>query len=117
MLDKGQEDDWFNSHTIIIFAAVASAALITFVIWEWRQEHPIVEVQLFRDRNFAVSNLMMLVLGMALYGTTVLLPQYVQVWMGYSAEAPAWCSRRAASWSSSSCPSWGSSSPRSTTAT
>jgi DHA2 family multidrug resistance protein len=86
VLDKGQEDDWFNSHTIIVFAAIASVALVTFVIWEWRQEHPIVEVQLFRDRNFAVSNVMMLVLGMALYGTTVLLPQYVQVWMGYSAE-------------------------------
>ena len=41
---------------------------------------------LFRDRNFAVSNLMMLVLGMALYGSTVLLPQYVQVWMGWSAQ-------------------------------
>jgi DHA2 family multidrug resistance protein len=46
----------------------------------------VVEVRLFRDRNFAVSNAMMLVLGMTLYGSTVLLPQYLQVWMGYSAE-------------------------------
>ncbi len=86
VLDKGQEEDWFNSHRIVIFAAVAAVCLITFVIWEWRQEHPVVEVRLFRDRNFAVSNAMMLVLGMTLYGTTVLLPQYLQVWLGYSAE-------------------------------
>jgi MFS transporter, DHA2 family, multidrug resistance protein len=86
VLDKGQEEDWFNSHTIVIFATIAAVALVTFVIWEWRQEHPVVEVRLFRDRNFAISNLMMLVLGMALYGSTVLLPLYLQVWMGYSAQ-------------------------------
>jgi DHA2 family multidrug resistance protein len=86
VLDKGQEDDWFHSHSIVFFAAVAAVSLVTFVIWEWRQEHPVVEVQMFRNRTFAVSTLMMLVLGMALYGSTVLLPQYLQVWMGYSAQ-------------------------------
>ena len=86
VLDKGQQEDWFASRFITLFAIVAAVALVTFVVWEWRQKHPVVEVQLFRDRNFAVSNLMMLVLGMALYGTTVLLPQYVQVWMGWSAQ-------------------------------
>ncbi len=85
VLDKGQEDDWFNSSTIVVFSIIAAVALMVFVIWEWRQEHPVVEVRLFKDRNFAVSNLMMLVLGMSLYGSTVLLPQYLQVWMGYSA--------------------------------
>ena len=86
VLDKGQEEDWFNSHSISIFATVAAVSLVSFIVWEWRQEHPVVEVRLFRDRNFAVSNLMMLVLGMALYGSTVLLPLYLQVWMGYSAQ-------------------------------
>ena len=86
VLDKGQEEDWFNSHSIFIFATVAAVSLVSFVLWEWRQEHPVVEVRLFRDRNFAVSNLMMMVLGMALYGSTVLLPLYLQVWMGYSAQ-------------------------------
>src|SRR2546430_14045712 len=86
VLDKGQEEDWFNSHSISIFATVAAVSLVSFIVWEWRQEHPVVEVRLFRDRNFAVSNLMMLVLGMALDGSTVLLPLYLQVWMGYSAQ-------------------------------
>src|SRR5712671_6762132 len=81
VLDKGQEDDWFNSHTIVIFATIAAVALVSFVLWEWRQEHPVVEVRLFRDRNFAVANLMMLVMGMALYGSTVLLPLYLQAWL------------------------------------
>ncbi|OLC78064.1 MAG: EmrB/QacA family drug resistance transporter [Deltaproteobacteria bacterium 13_1_20CM_2_69_21] len=86
VLDKGQEEDWFNSHTIVIFSAIAAVSLVSFVLWEWRQEHPVVEVRLFKNGTFAVSSLMMLVLGMALYGSTVLLPQYLQVWMGYSAQ-------------------------------
>ena len=86
VLDKGQEEDWFNSHTIVIFSTIAAVSLVSFVLWEWRQEHPVVEVRLFKNGTFAVSSLMMLVLGMALYGSTVLLPQYLQVWMGYSAQ-------------------------------
>jgi DHA2 family multidrug resistance protein len=86
VLDTGQQKDWFASRTITLYAVVAAIALTTFVVWEWRHRHPIVEVRMFRDRNFAVSNLMMLVLGMALYGSTVLLPQYVQVLMGWSAQ-------------------------------
>ena len=85
VLDKGQEDDWFASPTITTFAVIAGVALVSFVLWEWRQKNPVVDVRLFKSRTFAVSNLMMLVLGMTLYGSTVLLPQYLQVWMGYSA--------------------------------
>lgn len=86
VLDKGQEDDWFASRAIVAFSAVSLVALISFVIWEWRQEHPVVDVRLFASKSFATANLMMLVLGMALFGSTVLLPQYLQVWMGYSAQ-------------------------------
>jgi DHA2 family multidrug resistance protein len=86
VLDKGQEEDWFASHLIAAFAVVAALALVVFVLWEWRQDHPVVEVRLFRSRSFAAASLMMLVLGVALYGSTVLLPQYLQVWMGYSAQ-------------------------------
>src|SRR2546421_8370099 len=86
VLDKGQEEDWFNSHTIVIFATVAVVSLVSFVFWEWRQEHPVVEVRLFKNGTFAVSNLMMPVLGTAPYGSTVHLPLYLQVWMGYSAQ-------------------------------
>jgi DHA2 family multidrug resistance protein len=86
VLDKGQEDDWFNSRTITVFVVIAAVALVVFVIWEWRHEHPVVDVKLFKSGNFATANIMMFVLGITLYGTTVLLPQYLQIWMGYSAE-------------------------------
>jgi DHA2 family multidrug resistance protein len=86
VLDKGQEEDWFSSRFIVVCAAVAAVMLTSFVVWEWRHPHPIVEVKLFRQRSFAVANLMMLVLGLSLYGTTVLLPQFTQTMMGYTAQ-------------------------------
>jgi DHA2 family multidrug resistance protein len=86
VLDKGQEEDWFASNLIAASSIVAAMALVFFVVWEWRQEHPVVEVRMFRSRSFSAASLMMLVLGIALFGSTVLLPQYMQVWMGYSAQ-------------------------------
>jgi DHA2 family multidrug resistance protein len=86
VLDKGQEEDWFVSHFISGMAVLAAIALVAFVVWEWRQESPVVDVQLFKGRTFATANMMMFVLGVTLFGTTVLLPQYLQVLMGYSAE-------------------------------
>jgi DHA2 family multidrug resistance protein len=86
VLDKGQEDDWFHAPFIVWFSIIAAVALFSFVVWEWNHEHPIVDVKLFKNRNFAASNVMMLTLGVSLFGTTVLLPQYTQVLMGYTAE-------------------------------
>ncbi len=86
VLDKGQEEDWVASRLVTTFSVVAAIALLAFVLWELRQEHPVVDVRLFKQRSFATANLMMLVLGIALFGSTVLLPQYMQVWMGYSAQ-------------------------------
>jgi DHA2 family multidrug resistance protein len=86
VLDKGQEEDWFASPHIAGFAVAAAVALVTFVLWERKHKNPVVDVNLFRDRNFAFSNLMMVVLGLSLYGSTVLLPQFLQVLMGYTAQ-------------------------------
>lgn len=86
VLDRGQEADWFASPTITTFALVAAAAHLAFVLWEWRQPNPVVDLRLFRSPSFIASNVMMLVLGIVLYGSTVLLPQYAQLWLGYSAQ-------------------------------
>jgi DHA2 family multidrug resistance protein len=86
VLDKGQEDDWFSSTFIIVFGVLAVIGLAYFVVWEWNEEHPILELRLLKNRNFAVANVMMLVLGAILFGTTVLIPQYLQTVMGYTAE-------------------------------
>jgi DHA2 family multidrug resistance protein len=85
VLDKGQEDDWFSSGLITAASIFAAVTLITWAIWEWRQEHPIVNVRLFRGRNFATAMLFTFVLGMVLNGTTVLLPQFLQSLLGYDA--------------------------------
>ena len=86
VLDKGQELDWFSSKRITILLSVALCALIWFVINEWNQAYPIMDLRLLRQRNFATSAFMMFVLGMVLFGTTVLIPQFLQVLMGYTAE-------------------------------
>jgi MFS transporter, DHA2 family, multidrug resistance protein len=86
-LDKGQEDDWFGSHFITTLIVVAAVGLVSLVIWEWFQKDPIVDVRLFRNFNVASSNLMFFVVGVVLFSSTVLLPQFLQTLMGYTAEA------------------------------
>ncbi|MGA8761314.1 MAG: DHA2 family efflux MFS transporter permease subunit [Candidatus Sulfotelmatobacter sp.] len=86
VLDKGQRDDWFESHFIVTLTLIAAASLIFVIIWEWRHKDPIIDLHLFRDRNFAVSNLLMFMLGFALLGSTLLLPLFTQTLLGYTAE-------------------------------
>jgi len=86
-LDKGQEDDWFGSHFITTLIVIAAVGLVSLVIWEWFQKEPIVDVRLFKIFNVASSNLMFFVLGVVLFSSTVLLPQFLQTLMGYTAEA------------------------------
>src|SRR6202008_529840 len=56
------------------------------VVWEWNHDNPIVDLKMFKRGSFATACALMLSLGLALYGSTVLLPQYMQVLMGYTAE-------------------------------
>jgi DHA2 family multidrug resistance protein len=85
-LDKGQEDDWFGSHFIMTLVVLAVVGLVALVIWEWFHKAPIVDVRLFKNFNFATSSLMFLMLGMALFSSTVLMPQLLQTLMGYTAQ-------------------------------
>ena len=86
VLDKGQRDDWFESNFILTLALVSVAALIFVIVWEWRHKDPIIDLHLFSDRTFAVSNLLMFMLGFALLGSTLLLPLFSQTLLGYTAE-------------------------------
>ncbi len=86
MLDKGEEAGWFQSQFILGFGVIALVALIACIVWEWHNDHPIVDLRLFRNRSFAVASLLMFFLGIMLYGTTFMLPVFVQVLMGYTAE-------------------------------
>jgi DHA2 family multidrug resistance protein len=90
ILDKGQEDDWFSSKLITFFIVTCIVAFFTMIYWELRQlrigHRPIINLTLFKRRNFAISFILMFVLGFSLYGTTVLIPQFVQTLLGYTAE-------------------------------
>jgi len=86
VLDKGQRDDWFESNFILILSMVAAASLLFVIRWEWRRKDPIIDLHLFKERTFAVSNLLMFMLGFALLGSTLLLPLFLQTLMGYTAQ-------------------------------
>jgi DHA2 family multidrug resistance protein len=86
MLDKGQEDDWFGSRFITTLAITAVVGLVSMVIWEWHHKDPIVDVRLFKNSNFAMSNLMFFMLGLIMFAAFVLLPQFLQTLMGYTAQ-------------------------------
>jgi MFS transporter, DHA2 family, multidrug resistance protein len=85
MLDKGKDLDWFNSGTIITLACVAAVTFAVFLIWELTEEHPIVDLSLFRRRNFWVSTLALLTAYGLYFGNVVLLPLWLQQYMGYTA--------------------------------
>jgi DHA2 family multidrug resistance protein len=87
MLDKGQEDDWFASRFIVTLAIVAGVGLVSLAIWEWFHKDPIVEVRLYKNLNFLGANAMMFILGIMLFSSLVMMPQFLQTLMGYTAES------------------------------
>ena len=86
VLDKGQEDDWFGSNFITTLAIVAAVGLILLVIWEWYQKAPVVDVRLFKSFNFVSANLMMFILGVMLFSSLVMMPQFLQTLVGYTSQ-------------------------------
>src|SRR2546430_2147571 len=86
VLDKGQREDWFESHFILILSLISVASLLFVLLWEWKHKDPIIDLHLFRDQTFGVSNLLMFMLGFALLGSTLLLPLFMQTLLGYTAE-------------------------------
>lgn len=87
MLDKGKELDWFSSTQIIVLAVVAVVAFAVFVVWELTDEHPVVDLRLFKGRNFAFGALALSVAYGLFFGNVVLMPLWLQQWMGYTATA------------------------------
>jgi DHA2 family multidrug resistance protein len=85
ILDKGQQDDWFQAPWIRWFAVISVLAMIAFLVWELMVDHPIVQLRVLKNRNFAVATMMITVLGVVLFGSTALLPLFLQNLMGYPA--------------------------------
>ena len=85
MLDKGKDLDWFHSGQIVILAIAAVVGLTLFVVWELTDRHPVVDLRLFGRRNFWTSTLAMSLGYGTFFGNVVLLPLWLQQYMGYTA--------------------------------
>jgi len=85
VLDKGERDDWFASNFIRTCSLIAGLGLVLAVIWELRRKDPVVDLSLLKDRNFGIAAFLMFMVGVVLLGSTVLIPQFLQLVMGYSA--------------------------------
>ena len=85
LLDEGQRNDWFGSNMIVAAAVIAVTALVAVVIWELRQEQPVVDFRILANRNFALAAVIMYAIGFTMYGSTAILPIFLQTILGYTA--------------------------------
>jgi MFS transporter, DHA2 family, multidrug resistance protein len=90
ILDKGQEDDWFGATWLRWTALVLFAALVAFLVRELKIRAPLVDLKVFRDRNFALGCLLIGLFGGVIYGVVTLLPLFYQTLLGYSAASAGW---------------------------
>jgi len=90
VLDKGEQLEWFDSTLIRIAFGIAVIALVVMVWREWTHRNPVIEIRLLKNRNFASSTISNFTLGMVLNGSTILIPQFLQLQLGYSAERAGW---------------------------
>ena len=84
VLDKGQQEDWWESTMITTLAIVSAVTLVALVIHQLRSKHPVIDLRIFKDRSYATGVFLMTVLGFVLYGSLVLLPVMLQTLFGYS---------------------------------
>ncbi len=85
MLDKGKDLDWFGSPVIVTLAVIAAIGFAFFVIWELTAKNPVVDLRLFKQRNFAGGTVALSVAYAMFFGTLVVLPQWMQESLGYRA--------------------------------
>ncbi|MEJ2070807.1 MAG: DHA2 family efflux MFS transporter permease subunit, partial [Syntrophobacterales bacterium] len=90
VLDKGEREDWFSSDFIVRLAIISVVALVLLIYWELKTKHPVVDLRLFKERNYASGVTIFFFFGFVLYGSIMLLPLYLQTIMGYDATLAGW---------------------------
>ncbi|HKV24298.1 MAG TPA: DHA2 family efflux MFS transporter permease subunit [Candidatus Acidoferrum sp.] len=85
VLDKGQEKDWFGTQWITVLAILSGVVLLVFLFYELNVDHPVVNLRVFTNRTYSTGVFLMSLLGVGLYGTTVLIPLVLQTLLGYPA--------------------------------
>jgi DHA2 family multidrug resistance protein len=84
-MDRGQRLDWFSDPTICLTAFLAVVGIAAFIVRELTADEPLLNLRLFKSPNYAIANLMILMVGVILFGTTQFLPQLLQEVLGYTA--------------------------------
>jgi DHA2 family multidrug resistance protein len=86
VLERGHEEDWFNSSTIITLSVTAVLSLYFFIWRELVAEHPIVELRVLKNGNLRIGTILSFILGFGLYGSTFIIPLYTQSTLGWTAQ-------------------------------
>lgn len=84
MLDRGELVDWFESKEILLYCFVSIVTFITSILYSMKKSDPFVPVDIFKDRNFSVSTILMFCVGMILFASIVIMPQFLQLILGYN---------------------------------
>lgn len=85
MADRGEDDDWFGSTFIVSMAVLGILGVIGSIIWLLRAKNPLLDLKIFKDRNFAVGTVLMALVGGLLYSSAIIVPQFAQQVLGYTA--------------------------------
>ncbi len=85
VLDKGQQFNWFDSSFICILSSLAVISLVFFIVWELEYKNPLVNIRIFKDKNFFTGTILSAAVNMIVFSSIVLIPQFLQNMMGYTA--------------------------------
>jgi DHA2 family multidrug resistance protein len=85
VLDQGQQKDWFDDGSIRLFAVLAVFGIVSFILWSLRSSKPLVDLSVLQNRTVAAGCILGVVLGISLYGSVLILPQFVQGSLGFTA--------------------------------
>ena len=85
VLERGQENNWFESNGIVFGTIATLAAFVVLIVWELRCSDPVINLRVLKDRNLTLGSIMVLIFGVSLFGTTFILPQFTQEMLGYPA--------------------------------
>jgi DHA2 family multidrug resistance protein len=86
VLDRGQQEDWWSSSMILTCAVVSAVSLISLIWWQLRASNPIIDLRVFKDRNFAAASVSIVIASAAMYGALTILPLFLQTLMGYTSQ-------------------------------
>ena len=87
VLERGETEDWFDSSKIVWFSVFAVVGLVSFIVWELKQKHPVVNLRILKDSNLAFTTILTFIVGFALFTSVFVFPLLLQRVLGYTAFA------------------------------